>query len=167
MSRGWGVKGYLPLSFAMMLAPLTLGQAATSTGGFNAQITINDSCNIVATVNLNFGSHGLLNANVDNATAILVTCTTGTTFDIGLNEGTTAGGTTTTRKMTNGSDTIDYQMSQDGAHSTNWGNNVGTDTLASTGTGSIQVFPIFARVPAQTTPAAGVYSDTVTATVTF
>ncbi len=160
-------KGLLPMSFAMMLIPFTLVQAATSTGGFNASISIDDDCNIVAAVDLNFGSHGLINSNVDSATAVLLTCTSGTTYDIGLNAGTTAGGTTSVRKMTTAGATIDYQLSQDGGHATNWGNSVGVDTVSSTGTGSLQVFPIFARVPTQTTPAAGVYSDTITVTVTF
>jgi len=159
--------GILPVSFAMMLVPFALVQAATLTATFNSQIVIQEDCNIVATANINFGTQGVLSSNVDAAGAILLTCTLGTSFNIGLDAGTTTGGTTTTRKMDSGSDTVDYILSMDGAHTNNWGDAVGTDTYSATGTGLLQVAPIFARVPAQTTPAAATYSDTITATVTF
>lgn len=159
--------GLLPVSFAMMLVPFALVQAATTTSTFTSQIIIQDDCVIVATANISFGTQGVLSSNVDAAGAILLTCTIGASYDIGLDAGTTTGGTTATRMMDSGSDTVDYVLSQDGAHTTNWGNAVGTDTYSATGTGLLQAVPIFARVPAQTTPAAATYIDTVTATVTF
>jgi len=167
MSRGLGNSGILPLSGVLLLASFAMTQAATVISNFTSQIIIQDSCNIVAATNLDFGTQGVLSTNVDSASVILLNCTTGASFDIGLNEGTTAGGTTTTRKMDSGTDTIDYILSQNGGHTVNWGNNVGTDTLASTGTGALQAIAVFARVPAQTTPAAGTYTDTVTVTVNF
>lgn len=159
--------GMLPVSLAMILAPFALVQAATLTSTFTSQIIIQDDCNIVATANIDFGTHGVLTSNVDAAGAILLTCSLGASYDIGLDAGTTAGGTTITRKMDSGSDTVDYILSMDGTHATNWGNAVGTDTYSATGTGSLQAVPIFARVPIQTSPAAATYSDTITATVTF
>ncbi|MBS0432870.1 MAG: spore coat protein U domain-containing protein, partial [Proteobacteria bacterium] len=48
-----------------------------------------------------------------------------------------------------------------------WGNTIGTNTVASTGTGSAQAFTVYGQVPAQTTPPAAVYNDTVNVTVTY
>jgi len=36
-----------------------------------------------------------------------------------------------------------------------------------TGTGTAQTIPVYGDVPGQTTPAAGTYRDTVTATITY
>jgi len=167
MSAKISTRGLIPVSGLLLLGSMALVNAATTTSSFNSQIIIQNSCDIIAATNLDFGIQGVLATNVDSASVLLVNCTNGASFDVGLNEGTTAGGTTATRKMDSGSDTIDYVLSQDGGHSTNWGNAVGIDTLSATGTGALQAIAIFARVPAQTTPAAGTYTDTVTVTVTF
>jgi spore coat protein U-like protein len=39
--------------------------------------------------------------------------------------------------------------------------------VSATGNGADQTFTIYGRVPAQTTPAPGTYTDTVTVTVTY
>ncbi len=48
-----------------------------------------------------------------------------------------------------------------------WGNTIGTNTVAGTGDGTQTNYTVYGRVPAQTTPSAGFYSDTVVATVTY
>jgi spore coat protein U-like protein len=69
--------------------------------------------------------------------------------------------------MTNGAATISYSLFSNAGRTTNWGNTVGTDTVASTGTGASQSFTVFGRVPPQTTPAPATYTDTITVTVTY
>jgi len=167
MGGYFGVRGIIPVSGILLMGSIALVNAATVTSSFNSQIIIQNSCDIIAATNLDFGTQGVLATNVDSASVLLVNCTNGLNFNVGLNEGTTPGGTTATRKMGSGAETIDYILSQDGGHTTNWGNNVGTDTLSATGTGALQAIAIFARVPAQATPAAGTYTDTVTVTVNF
>ena len=110
---------------------------------------------------------GVLTSNVDEQANLQVTCTPGTAYDIGLNEGGGAGATTSVRKMTAAGVTIDYELYQDPGRSVNWGNTVGTDTRDDTGTGSAQTFAVYGRVPPQATPAPAVYSDTIPVTVTF
>jgi spore coat protein U-like protein len=56
---------------------------------------------------------------------------------------------------------------RDSARSLTWGQTVGTDTAAGTGTGAAQTLTVYGRVAPQNTPAAGTYTSTVTATVTF
>lgn len=85
------------------------------------------SCTVSATT-LDFGTQGVLDSDVDSTSAVTVTCTNGASYSVGLNEGTTSGGTTTTRKMVGqtSSATINYQMFQDAARTDNWGNASGS-----------------------------------------
>ena len=155
--------------FVIMLAAMFSGSAfaSTTTSTFQSQITIAASCTILSTTTLDFGSNGVLTANVDQTNTIQVQCTNTTPFNIGLNAGTASGATVTTRKMTNGANTVNYSLYSDPGRSVNWGNTVGTDTVASTGNGASQSFTVYGRVPAQTTPAPATYTDTVTVTVTY
>ncbi len=142
--------------------------AATATNTFQAKITIQADCEVTSPTDLDFGTSGLLNANIDQTSTFNVKCTSGTSYDIGLNGGTTAGGDTTTRKMTDGSGhTVDYKMYSDSGRSTNWGDTVSTDTVNATGTGVDQSYTVYGRVPPQATPPVGNYTDTVTITVTY
>jgi len=142
-------------------------QATTTTSTFAVQLTITSSCVINSASTLNFGSQGVLTANVDQTSTILVQCTNTTTYNIGLNAGTATGATVTTRKMTNGAATVSYSLYSDSGRTTNWGNTVGTDTVSATGNGASQTYTVYGRVPSQTTPAANSYSDTITVTVTY
>jgi spore coat protein U domain-containing protein, fimbrial subunit CupE1/2/3/6 len=141
--------------------------AATTTSTFTVQITITASCAITSSPTLNFGATGVISANIDQTSTLQIQCTNTTPYNIGLNAGTSGGATVTTRKMTNGGATVSYSLFSDAGRTTNWGNTVGTDTVASTGTGVAQSFTVFGRVPAQSTPAPGTYTDTITVTVTF
>ncbi|HHI81785.1 MAG TPA: spore coat U domain-containing protein, partial [Rhizobiales bacterium] len=60
-----------------------------------------------------------------------------------------------------------YKMFSDSGRTSNWGETVTVDTVAGIGNGASQTLTIYGRVPAQTTPAPGTYTDTVTITVTY
>jgi spore coat protein U-like protein len=128
-------------------------------------MTIAATCVINSATALGFGTTSFIAANVDQQSTIQVQCTNTTPYNIGLDAGAN-GGTTTTRLMKSGSNTIQYTLWQNSGHTTNWGNTVGTDTQASTGTGGGQNFTVYGRVPPQT-PAPGAYTDTITVTVTY
>jgi spore coat protein U-like protein len=141
--------------------------AATSTASFTVQVTIVASCTINSASTLNFGSRGVLTANVDQISAIQVQCTNTTPYTIGLDAGLGTGATVAVRKMTSGGATVNYSLYSDSLRTTVWGTTIGTDTVAATGNGAAQSYTVFGRVPAQTTPAPGTYTDTVTVTVTY
>lgn len=142
--------------------------AQTATTQFNVQITITAECLINSATDLNFGSPGVIAADIDATSTITVQCTNGTPYDIGLDAGAGTGATVAARLMTGpGSETVTYSLYTDAAHSDVWGNTIATDTVTGTGTGSAQAFTVFGQVQAQSTPAAGVYNDTVTVTVTY
>jgi spore coat protein U-like protein len=133
----------------------------TTTASFTVTMTLNASCTIVSTATLNFGSQGVLTANVDQTTTLQVQCTNTTPYNIGLDAGTGSGATVTTRKLTSGANTVNYSLYSDSGRTTVWGNTVGT-TVSATATGAAQSYAIYGRVPSQTTPAPGTYTDTIT-----
>jgi spore coat protein U-like protein len=152
-----------------ILAALVSGTAyaATTTTTFAVQITINASCTILSASTLNFGAQGVLTANVNQTSTIAVQCTNTTPYNIGLNAGTAPGATVTTRKMTNGAPAVSYSLFRDAAMTLNWGQTIGTDTVAATGNGASQPYTVYGQVPPQTTPAPALYTDTITVTVTY
>jgi spore coat protein U-like protein len=158
------------LSILAACLGLTSGAAygSTTTDPFTVQMTITASCVINSAGTLNFGSsQGVITSAVPGTSTIQVQCTNTTPYNIGLNAGTATGATVTTRKMTNAGNTISYALYSDAAMTTNWGNTVGTDTVAATGNGASQPYTVYGQVPAQTTPAPATYTDTITVTVTY
>ena len=151
----------------ILLAFINPANAATATSTLAVQLTLSSSCVINSASTLNFGAHGVLIANVDSTSTLRVQCTNGTPYNVGLNAGTGSGATIAVRKMSNGARTINYSIYRNNTRTILWGNTVGTDTVAATGNGAAQSYTVYGRVPAQTTPAAAVYTDTITVTVTY
>jgi spore coat protein U-like protein len=104
---------------------------------------------------------------VDQTSTVQLTCTNTTPYNIGLNAGTGSGATVATRKLTSGANTVNYTLYSNSGRTTVWGNTVSTDTVAGTGNGAAQNYTVYGRIPAQTTPAPGNYTDTITVTVTY
>ena len=158
------------LAAAAVLAVGTLpavGTAATATGQFQVLLTINAECQLVSASDLDFGTTGVIQTGVAATSNIVVQCTKTTPYQIGLDAGLGAGATVASRKMTGGTETVDYTMYQDSGRTSVWGNTLGSDTVASTGTGAQQTFTVYGYVPPQTTPPPGSYLDTVQVTVTY
>ena len=155
----------LALATACLLSAVAI--AGTTTTTFTSQISLTAACVINSASALNFGTQGMLAANVDQTSTIQVQCTNTTPYTIGLDAGTGTGGTIAARKLTSGGNTVNYMLHSDAAHTTIWGNTVSTDTVAATGTGSGQNFTVYGRVPPQAAPAPGNYTDTITVTVMY
>lgn len=151
-----------------LIAMLPLGlEAATATTTFQVRLTLANDCAISA-ADLDFGSHGVLSTNVDQSSTLTVTCTSGAAYAVGLDAGSAAGSTITNRLLVGpGGATVGYQLYSNTQRSQVWGNTQGTDTVSGTGNGTSQTIPVYGRVPPQTTPAAGNYTSTVTATINF
>jgi spore coat protein U-like protein len=165
-ARAW--RGYGTALAASFLIPWAgAAHAASTTTTFAVQATITATCTINSASTLNFGTVGVLAANVDQSSTIQVTCTNTTPYNIGLDAGTGSGATVAVRKLTSGGATVNYSLYSDSGHATVWGNTVSTDTVAATGSGAAQNYTVYGRIPAQTTPAPGNYADTITVTVTY
>lgn len=110
----------------------------------------------------------MIDTAVEASSAIAVQCTNGTDYDIGLNAGQGSGATVAARLMTGpNSETVTYSLYTDAGHADVWGDTIGTDTLAGTGTGAEQTYPVYGQVPVQETPTAGTYADVITVTLTY
>jgi spore coat protein U-like protein len=132
---------------------------------FTASATVLSNCNVIAT-DINFGSQGILAANIDTTGSLSVTCTAGTAYNVGLGDGHQNAGPTG-RAMSLGANTVGYGLYRDSARSLVWGSTIASNTLGGTGSGSAQPLTVYARVPPQATPPAGVYADVIVVTVTY
>jgi spore coat protein U-like protein len=142
--------------------------AATATSQFQVTMTLQAECKLTSASDLAFGTSGVIQAAVNATSAIGVQCTNTTPYNVGLSAGAGSGATVALRKMTSaGSATINYQLFRDTARTQTWGDVVGTNTASATGNGAVQTLTVYGTVPAQTTPAAGSYTDTVQVTVTY
>lgn len=148
-----------------LLAIAPLASAGTADDSFKVSITIENSCTIAAN-DLDFGTRDTLEANIDAQTTVDVTCTGVSPLVVSFDNGTGAGGTAAARKLSNGSNSINYVLAKDSARSELLG--TGAGTIDAVSTGGTQVFPVYGRVLAGQNPKViGRYLDTVTATVTF
>ncbi|KSV64857.1 hypothetical protein N185_34285 [Sinorhizobium sp. GW3] len=134
--------------------------------GFNVNAFVAANC-AVTTQPVDFGAVGVISRNMDSEGAVIVTCTPGTTFTIGLSTA-SGGGNPTARKMINGAQSVTYGLYKDSARTQPWGDSaLPGSTVSGTGAGASQTFPVFGRVQPQTSPPAGVYTDTVIVAVTY
>jgi len=146
-------------------AELHAQQTAETT--FRVTARVNALCEVTAT-DLEFGTYVAQGGTPLLGTTLLrTTCTPETTFNIGLNEGTSAGASVNQRKMVSGAQALNYQLYSDSARSTIWGNTTGTDTVTGVGTGLTQDHTVFGSIPASQVIPAGDYSDTITVRIYY
>lgn len=154
-----------------------MAQAGTATSNLTVQITITAACTINAAT-LDFGSSvagtTLIASNVDAATTVSVTCTNGSPYSIGMDNGANF---STTRRMRQGATAnfLSYGLYTDVGRTNAW--TTATSNIAcaapsscflGTGSGSAQSVNIYGRVPSiGTAPPTGTYTDTVTMTITY
>ena len=140
----------------------TLSSATTS---FAITAVVQAECTTSATA-LAFGTYsGVL---INSTSAISVTCTKTTAYNVGLNAGTASGATVTNRSMTGpGGALLGYKLFRDSNRTLNWGNSAGTDTAAGTGSGTVQSLTVYGQMPAGHYSMPGSYADTITATITY
>jgi spore coat protein U-like protein len=143
----------------------TVTGQGSGTNTFIVTAVVQATC-LVSATNMAFGTYtGVV---VTSTSAVSVTCTNTTTYNVGLSAGLATGATVTTRKMTGpASATLGYALFSDAARTINWGNTVGTDTISSTGNGSAQLSSVFGQLAAGQLVTPGAYSDTIIVTDTY
>lgn len=144
----------------------TIGSTNATQVPFTVRARNTGTCSVSATT-LDFGKRGVLSANVDAQSQVTVTCTIGAAYNVGLDGGTTGAVDPTQRKMSLGATRITYGIYRDAARALPWGSTIGSNTVTGTGTGAASVINVYGRVPAQATPAPGIYTDTIIVTVTY
>lgn len=143
----------------------TTAPVASASTGFTVSAIVPAAC-VASATDMNFGSHPNLNAIVDATSSLSVQCTKSTPFTVTLNGGLTGAVLPNLRKMTNNTNSISYGLYGDSARTYALGNTAGS-TLVGTGTGALQTRNIFGRIPVQPTPLPGLYTDTITMSVTY
>lgn len=130
-----------------------------------ARATVLATCTIAATP-LAFGTTAALATTaVTASTDLALSCTAGAPYSVRLDEG--QSGTGARAMKSGGSGAIAYDLFIDPTHSQRWGNGTAGAQVSGTGTGSAQVIRVHGKVPAQPMPAAGTYTDTITATIEY
>jgi spore coat protein U-like protein len=137
-------------------------QTASTT--FRVSAKVQAVCTVTAN-DLNFGTYA--QTGTSGTTQLRAICSPQTTYNIGLNEGTTTGATINQRKMASGTNSLNYQLYTDSARSTIWGNTTGTDTVTGVGTGLAQDHTVFGAIPATQNIPAGDYGDTITVRIYY
>ncbi|RQT97040.1 hypothetical protein DF146_15295 [Burkholderia cenocepacia] len=141
--------------------------SASGTFPFTATANVINNCNITAT-NVSFGTASVLSNALSATGAITAQCTNGDAWKIALNGGSSGNVAARQMQRSGGGGAINYGLYTDAGHSTLWGDGTaGSSTATGVGTGTSQVVTVYGAVPAQTTPAPGNYSDTITATISF
>ena len=163
-------------SLVAVLASATV-QAAPSygpgvdTGTLAVQATVVQHCLVDANASLNFNTYDSLvankSANLDVSGSFFIQCTKNAVPKVALGQGQHYSGA---RFMSNGSDTLQYELYFDSAGGTAWTTTAMPTLAAAPGIGvagsDIQV-PLYGRVFAGQNPSPGTYQDTVAITVSF
>lgn len=146
--------------------------AATTSNTMAVTVNVINSCTVTASA-MAFGAPTAIGtANIDSTSTISLACTNGSTYDVALDNG--ANATSGQRYMSNGASTpvkIPYSIYSDAGRTTAWGATSGAGgntSSGTTGTSGLVTLTAYGRIPSSApSVGAGLYSDTVTVTVTF
>lgn len=148
----------------------TSAQTGTVTVSTQLNMTITNDCTTISAPNVNFGSAPLVRSFPTVSQSIGITCTKGSTYTVGINNGSYANGNV--RNMASGSNRLSYEIYK-GSTSNRWGS-VGSERWASSAStqtsadGLLRTYNYTASILAtQTTPPGGTYSDTLVIDIAF
>jgi spore coat protein U-like protein len=148
-------------------APIQADATTTVTTTIAVSASVLSSCGVTA-LPLAFGTYSpTQSTNTTAQTTVVVTCTNGTPYNVGLNAGIGTGATVASHKLTSGSNLLNYTLYQDSGYSTVWGNTIGTNTVTGTGSGLTQTINVYGSITALQAVPAGSYADTVTVSLTY
>lgn len=124
-----------------------------------------DACSVNAT-SFQFGTiNPLIATSHDSTSTVTVTCPSLTSYSVALSPGS---GTFSQRQMSNGTNTLDYNLYTDSARTEIWGDGSGsTATVSASADDTGTDHTVYGRLPHQPTAAVGSYSDSITVTVTY
>jgi spore coat protein U-like protein len=161
-----GVQTSVAYAYSTVGTCATIGTSHATTAPFTVTATNATICSVSA-ASLNFGSAGVLRAALEATSSVTVTCTNAAPYTVALDGGLSGATNPAQRKMSQASQTITYGLYQDSGRAVPWGDSVGVNTMAGTGSGLAQTFTVYGRVPVQNTPSPGTYSDTVVLTISY
>ncbi|ASM16513.1 MULTISPECIES: Csu type fimbrial protein [Serratia] len=152
-----------------------LAQADSKTATLGVSATLLSACEAgsssggnVSFGTLNFGTLYFLStatsvAGQQNAGAIRVKCTNGTSYSVLLGGG-QSGNTAARYLQSAAGQRVNYNLYTNAAHSAIWDNLTG---VSQTANGADNWLPVYGMIPAQSTPPTGSYTDTVQVTINW
>ena len=145
-------------------------QTGTTTFTSLVTLTVTNDCSTISAPNLNFASAPLVKDFAPVSQTIAITCTKGSLYTVGINNGNNAVGSV--RNMASGANRLSYEIYK-GSTANRWGVS-GTERWASDSAtqvstdGLLRSYQYTARILAtQNTPPAGSYTDTLVVDVAF
>lgn len=143
--------------------------AATTNANLSVAAHVNAACALSASNTLDFTAYDPTSATDNTASGTFtMTCTKHANATVLLGEGANKGGGSTAaapiRNMTDGTDTLGYQLYSDAGRTQVWENQTG---VPETGTGAEQTITVYGKIAALQAVGAGTYADTVVITLNF
>ncbi|HXY97168.1 MAG TPA: spore coat U domain-containing protein [Steroidobacteraceae bacterium] len=160
------------LTGALLLSSAHGAAGATANATMMVSVTVEASCTVSANP-LAFGSYQPGRGPVSGRTTLAVLCSQGAPFVVALDAGTA--GSVAQRVMTMGTAGLQYNLYTTPAHTTVWGDGTqGSATVSGTGHGLMSSAAITETVygrlldsPGNAGLAPGLYTDTITLTITY
>lgn len=164
MSRFTALRGALAVA---VLAPVP-GPVQAAGGCVVCLCTVSTTSLSFGTYNPSLGAAKAATATV-NANCVSVSVPMNATVDLSLSAGTS--GTASGRQMANGAARLNYNIYQDSAYATIWGNGSNGGQLQTMTIANLLTFnatrTAYGRIPVNQYVKAGAYSDSVVVTFTF
>lgn len=164
------------LAIALTTGLLSAGAASAAnpaTATFLVSATVLKTCTVSATP-LAFGNYTPGSGAISNTSSINVACTNGSPYTMTVNGGSTTGGSITQRLMTNGTQTLQYNLYTTNTFTTLLGDGTTGGSAKVTGTGAglatASTTTVYGQLPDSTANQAvppGSYTDTVTVSVAY
>lgn len=155
------------ISAGLALLPFSTALAETATGTLGVSAQVVATCSVVdGGATLAFGEYNPIAAR-DGGISFFVHCTTHTPVSVSLGGGT--GGDSDQRKMSDGTDVLNYDLYSDSDRSqpfgdgTNHGNSLPITGTPDAGT----AVPVYGRIPAGQEVPTGFYNDSVEIALAF
>ncbi|EPW3922318.1 Csu type fimbrial protein [Enterobacter sichuanensis] len=161
---------YSVCSVGVLNACLSGLQTGTKGTSITLDMTVTNDCSAMTTPDVNFNSAPLVQSFPTVSQAIAVTCTKGSTYTIGINNG--ANALNNVRRMVSGSNYLSYDIYKE-ATTNRWGSSGSERWTSATSSqvsadGLLRTYNYTAKVlTSQTTPPAGTYTDTLIVDVAF
>ena len=156
---------------AAALAVAGTSSAAVTSTTFGVSATVLKICSVAA-LPLTFGNYTPSAGALPVNTTVNVKCTKTTPFTVTLDGGSTAGGTITQRLMTDGTDTLQYNLYTTAGFATLFGDGTTGVGVAGVGVGlaTAVAVTVFGNLPdnaANQAVETGAYTDLINVTVTY
>lgn len=143
--------------------------AVTTTTTLPISTNVINTCDMLTASNLSFGNYDPTSGSPDDGmTSISVRCTLNDAYTITLNAGSTSGGSVAQRKMGSSlGQRLNYNLYKTSDRTTIWGDGVTVAGVPGIGTGLLQSYTVYGRIPARQAVAMGMFNDTITVAVTY